>query len=102
MIVEVRWDETHVEIAIPEPPLIAGMTSDSTLSGYWPLVMLKGNVILKFADADSARCEPLVFPPAILAESCTAEEIGQALQTKLPQCLQQVRAAQNAAYILGH
>ena len=72
LLLELRWDETHVELTVPESPLAPGLPSASTISGFFPLVMLKGSLVWK-VDGLPERREPLVLAPVVLREPCCAE-----------------------------
>ena len=103
MVVEMRWDETHVEVAIPEPPLADGIPSDKFQHGCFPLVISKGTLVWQEAGSSELQTQPIVVPPAILSQSCTTEELEQALQDKLPKSLAEMQAnSALVAIILGH
>ena len=36
MVVEMRWDETHIEVAVPEPPLAEGIPSEEFQHVFFP------------------------------------------------------------------
>lgn len=102
-VIELRWDETHVEVAVPEPELAAGIPSSNFQYGFFPFMMMKGSLQWQRPGQDAPISEPLVVPPAVLARSCTTEEVQQALRAKLPMELTRVPARCGLlGILLGH
>ena len=79
-----RFDETHMDVKVPSAPLVVGLTSDTTESGYFPFLVMKGVLAWKGNESVVEHEVPLVLPPACLGESCTAEGIWAAVMSKLP------------------
>ena len=81
VILELRWDESHVELAIPDSPLSPGLPSESTVAGFFPLVMKKGSIIYRTRNGRTHNVL-LILAPVALRESCSADELWRALEQK--------------------
>lgn len=99
---ELRFDETHMEFAVPGPELCPGVPGYLQV-GFWPLLMLKGSLIWKEPTVAKEHVQPLVLPPAILPVSCTAEALWGAVHEQLPFTWQQLaEEAELVGILLGH
>ena len=55
-------------------------------------MIAKGTLVWQEAGSSELQTQPIVVPPAILSQSCTAEELEQALHDKLPKSLAEMQA----------
>ena len=102
VILELRWDECHVELAIIDSPLAPGLPSEGTVAGFFPLVMKKGSIIYRTRNGRT-HIEPLILAPVVLRESCSADELWRALEQKMSSAAKDLlQRAEYTGILLGH